>query len=134
MYEGYEVFEIDTGSYGADALVIATDGTEAMNDFLFCEDIAEPRDSWATRQLEHNEICNYYDPWKTSLGELREYPGWQDAGQTGEAPWTGETPTIVFANGSAQISEVNGYIDLCPAPEKLWGNEWIKWLAQHYRN
>ena len=133
MYEGFMPCEVDTGGYGADdAIVMATDMSEAINDVLLNESLEEAPDGWYVREMEASELLNHYAPWRTTLGVLRQFPGWQDAGQIGEKDLTDDLPVVIYPDGAVQIDDENGYIDLCPAPAKNHGNTWILWLAENY--
>lgn len=129
LFEGYRPFEVDTTQYCS--LVMATDANEAVSDVLFYEGIGDAPEDWNVSEMEVSELNNRYLAWRTPLATLREFPGWQDAGQT-DGSLESDQPMLVFPDGSVQFDEENGYIDLCPAPREYYGNDWIQWLSIHY--
>lgn len=71
----------------------------------------------------------------TLLGRIREYPGWQDAGQTGEDPYlVDDTELTVSGDGSVNIEDPSLGCPCLFDPADVFCEEhrqkWLSWLRE----
>lgn len=131
--ENYRLFSLDTAGAGADDLLFGTDSTDVAHDVTLHHELQEWPQSWTLDELTPADLAGAGYQVNTRLSDLRQFPGWQDAGQTDDdESLTDDTPITIAADGS--ISTANGFLAE-PAyqyPLTATETEWYAWIGSRY--
>jgi len=133
--EGYRLYNLDTGTDGADDVLYGLDLTEIAHDVILHHDLDELPDHWRIDEISAGDVAGYGYEIRTPLATLREFPGWQDAGQLGDdAGLTNDTLVSIAADGS--VSTCDGTLCDAAAEYPLTPSmmEWYRWIGVKFSN
>lgn len=119
---GEYLYAVDTGDYGADDVVLATDEDAAVEIVADHCEIPAP-DAWSAEAVDFDDLLRDLPPAETTLGAIRAFDGWQDSIGISD-----DETVFVLADGSVSVSPYANDDDIIV--ERYENPEWFAFLAK----